>query len=182
MGRKVFKIMIVGGSTVGKNSLMKAACEVFEGKITTDSKKNSSVAKIPIDFDDTQYELVLSPFYDTGLTDGDIQQVQKADGFIVIFDLTNRFSLDRVQVYKKKIEKSTVKPALILVGNKTDLKNDREVKTEDALKLSDEFGCAYFEVSSQPNYKGVEDAFKEMVRVIEKQRKNNKTDSGCITM
>jgi len=174
--------MIVGGSTVGKTSYMKAGSEVFECKNTVD-KKNTQIVKITVDFNDTQYELLLSPFFDTGLTDNDIQQVQKADGFIVIFDLTNKFSLDRVQVHKKKIEKTLSKPALILVGNKSDLKDEREIKTEDGLKLADEFGCAYFECSSQPNYKGVEDSFKELIRVIEKHKKSNKTtEQGCLCM
>jgi GTPase SAR1 family protein len=190
MAKKTLRVMIVGGSAVGKTAFMNAAAEVFEGGKVEKKQTGTHVinltllvtAKIPLEMDGTQYELLLSPFYDTGLTDNDIQQVQKADGFIVIYDVTNKFSVDRVQIYKKKIEKSNVSPALVLVGNKSDMKNEREVKVEDGLKLGDEFGCAYFEVSSKPNYKGVEDAFKEIVRVIEKQRKSNKSEGGCHLM
>jgi len=171
MVKKTFKVIIMGGSAVGKNSLIKAACEIYGGK-----EPQGNAGKVTVTMDDTSYELTLQAFYDTGLTDSELQTLQKADGFIVVFDLSNRFSLERVNFYKKKIEKSSDIPALILIGNKSDIKDEREVETKDGLKLGDELKCSYFETSAtSANFKGVEDSLKEIVRVIEQKKKSNKS-------
>ena len=142
------------------------------------------IAKVYVELDDTQYELQLSTFYDTGLTDEEIKLVQQADGFIVVFDLTNKFSLDRVLFYRKKIEKSSVDPPCILVGNKSDLKYEREVQTTEGLKLADEFVCTFFETCATNNFKGVDEVFKEIIKVVEAHKKKNpkSSDKDCLLM
>eukprot|EP01080_Neovahlkampfia_damariscottae_P003161 gene3161-5477_t len=186
--KKKLNVVLMGGSAVGKASLMEAAVQTYEDKApssqkTTSTSKGKST-KVYVELDDTQYELQLSTFYDTGLTDEEIKLVQQADGFIVVFDLTNKFSLDRVLFYRKKIEKSSVDPPSILVGNKSDLKYEREVDTTEGLKLADEFGCTFFETCATNNFKGVDEVFKEIIKVVEAHKKKNPKsgDKDCLLM
>jgi Ras family len=60
---------------------------------------------------------------------------------------------------------------LVLIGNKCDLKDQREVTTALGLQLADEMHSPYFETSCTVNNKGVDEAFKEIVRCIDKQHR-----------
>lgn len=39
----------------------------------------------------------------------------------------------------------------VLVGNKSDLKIERQVKHEEAIRLAEDWGCAYVECSAKHN-------------------------------
>lgn len=54
---------------------------------------------------------------------------------------------------------------IIIVGNKRDQFNDREVTTEEGRVLAQHLGCEFFETSARLN-QNVEPAFKALVRQI----------------
>jgi GTPase SAR1 family protein len=58
-------------------------------------------------------------------------------GIILVFDVTNKSSFDNLSKYwlPKIIENSDTNIELALVGNKTDLINDRQVSSEQAEEL-----------------------------------------------
>jgi GTPase SAR1 family protein len=49
------------------------------------------------------YEITLETFFDTGLTSNEQKSVLQADGFLILYDVTNKFSLERAKIYYKKI-------------------------------------------------------------------------------
>lgn len=68
----------MGGSSVGKTALMEAACAIYKSKPTKskstsmfeiDQFLNVMIERVVVDFQDTNYELLLSTNYDTGLTE-----------------------------------------------------------------------------------------------------------------
>lgn len=112
------------------------------------------------------------------------KKIQKADGFLIVYDVTNRFSLERTFIYKKKIDSQFGRETIpmVLVGNKSDLSNERQVQmgllcsyfqvsVSDGIKTGDQFGCAFFESVAINSYKGVDQIFREVIRVIEKKKK-----------
>jgi Ras-related protein Rab-27A len=59
-------------------------------------------------------------------------------------------------VYKKQ---DPLEEAFILVGNKCELENERQVRKEQAMELAQEYGFAYIEVSAATG-KNVTQAFQ----------------------
>lgn len=54
---------------------------------------------------------------------------------------------------------------IVIVGNKRDRPQEREVTQEEGLGLASSMGCGFFETSAKTNY-NVEAAFKAVVRSI----------------
>ncbi|KAL7636674.1 UNVERIFIED_CONTAM: hypothetical protein RMT77_012423 [Armadillidium vulgare] len=82
--------------------------------------------------------------------EGRERQVSWGEGFMLVFSLTNHSSLSALQhIRRVLIELTPGSPRpLILVGNKADLSQAREVTTKEILDLTDLWGCDYFEVSA----------------------------------
>ena len=53
----------------------------------------------------------------------------------------------------------------ILVGNKCDLEESRQVKTEEGQRLAEEYGIPFLETSAKDNI-NVEDAFMQITRIV----------------
>jgi small GTP-binding protein len=66
---------------------------------------------------------------------------------VIVFDLTMRASFDRVEEWHSFV-RETAEPAFIIVGNKIDLVEDREIDTSEAEELAKKLGCTYIEVSA----------------------------------
>jgi len=59
----------------------------------------------------------------------------------------------------------------VLVGNKCDLEEDREVPFEKGQSFASELGCPFLEASAKTR-KNVAEVFEAIVREINKERKN----------
>ena len=79
-------------------------------------------------------------------------------GCIVLFDLTNRESFDHVPKWLEEVKKESGNIPILLVGNKSDLINERVVSLEEAKQISKDLNMFYIE-SSAKNGKGVGDVF-----------------------
>ncbi|MCJ1426517.1 GTP-binding protein [Sticta canariensis] len=67
---------------------------------------------------------------------------------------------------------------LIIVGNKSDLKNEqRQVVAEDGRKLADEFKCSFTEASARLN-ENVSKAFELMIMEVEKSQNPSEPTGG----
>jgi len=74
---------------------------------------------------------------------------------------------------------------IVLIGNKCDLSNQREVSTEEGKKLASSFGCPFLETSAQANL-NIAESFQEVVReYVKKQstsgkKEEKKKSGGCV--
>eukprot|EP01083_Nonionella_stella_P072239 194621_1 len=83
-----------------------------------------------------------------------------ADIAIIVYDITSQESLEYgVDLIKNHVDKRSM---CVLVGNKLDLKSDREVDKEDAVAIADEHKCHYFETSAK-EYEEVESLFQNII-------------------
>jgi len=96
-----------------------------------------------------------------------------------VFSLTTRGSFDELPPLRDKILMvKDVQPyyPMVVIGNKCDLENEREVSKQDLENLGKTFNCPVFEGSAKARI-NVEESFKQVVREIVKY--NNKTnDTG----
>jgi len=101
-----------------------------------------------------------------------------AKGFLLVFSITSRRSLDEARVLREKILrcKDAEKVAMVLVGNKCDLKNERQVEHSDGLDLAKQWGCPFYETSAKLQLNN-ESCFHELVREIRKFDKDSNDDS-----
>jgi len=89
----------------------------------------------------------------------------------IIYDITNKKSFENVSSWLTECREMCYKDILIcLVGNKTDLENQRVIKKEDGLKFAEDNGILFFETSAM-NGVGIDDLFNkatsEIVQKIE---------------
>jgi len=90
-----------------------------------------------------------------------------AMGFLVMFDLTLEESFVNVRKWLSQLEvhADCDVPAIILIGNKCDLKDKRVVQQVSAVQLADTLGIKYFETSALTgeNVKEVVDSILDLI-------------------
>ncbi len=164
-------IMTLGISSVGKTS--------FIFRFTENSYKNSYFATVGIDFKvkdielrNIKYKLI---FYDT-LGQEKYKSIapnliKKANGIILMYDITNQSSFDSLPEIIKNIKEERGNDfPMILVGNKADLEQDREIKKEQGEDLAFKNEMGFFEVSNKEGT-NIEEAGLDIVNKILEKRK-----------
>ena len=101
---------------------------------------------------------------------------KKANGILLVYDITSRKSFDDIiNYYCDKIEELCEKNIpIILLGNKTDLENKREVSQEEGIELARSNKYIFKETSCVKN-ENVADAFEALIELwnAENQKKHS---------
>ena len=86
---------------------------------------------------------------------------------IFVFSITNdksfKFIEELLRIEYEADSEYFEKQGVIIIGNKCDQVEDREVETPDARELARDYGAAYFETSAKTNT-NVDKAFYESIR------------------
>ena len=104
------------------------------------------------------------------------QYMRSGDGYIIVFSITSVTSFLEVTAIKDQlnmvldIDNNTLIP-IILVGNKCDLEEYRQVQSSDAQRLAEEWKIKYFETSAK-NKTNINRIFEELVYLIEANNQN----------
>ena len=102
---------------------------------------------------------------------------KKADCCLLVYDITKRKSFDECKDYYNKnlIEKCKKDVKVILLGNKTDLEDQRVISPEEGAGLALENDYIFMETSCLKN-SNVASAFETLIELtnIEEKRKQNK--------
>ena len=167
----IIKIVIVGESSVGKTNLllryMKNSFDDSEKPtigmdfFTTEITKENTTMKIQ--FWDTagqeKYKSLASAYY------------KVSNGVILVYDVTNRNSFDRLRDWIKEIKMNvSSNTKIILIGNKTDLADQRQVTSDEGTEFAKNNEMFFWETSAKVNREEfVQKAFEE---IIEECRKN----------
>lgn len=147
------KIIMVGDSGVGKsNILMRYAYDKFTESFMPTIGIDLFIKQMLIDEKkyrvqiwDTagqeRYRTIVSAYY------------RNIDGILLVYDITERKSFVNLKHWLKEIETNSNnnKRQIIIVGNKIDMKDNREVSREEAEQFAEEKGFDYFEVSPKEN-------------------------------
>jgi len=89
-----------------------------------------------------------------------------AHGIIVTYDLTDRDTFAKVSEWMTEVDKHAQENiSRILVGNKKDLEDRREVPYQEGKELADNFNVRFLETSAKESM-NVEEAFTLMTREI----------------
>jgi small GTP-binding protein len=144
-----FSVILVGDSNVGKTSILKKFINgTFANKLTCTINVEFSAKNLKID-KNLYAKLVI---FDTAgqekyrsLTR---QYYNKANGIILVFDLTNENSFTKLNYWIKEINDNAGNVEVFLVGNKSDLE-DRKISKLKAENFAKEKNLRYIETSAK---------------------------------
>ncbi|KHJ97348.1 Ras family protein [Oesophagostomum dentatum] len=102
---------------------------------------------------------------------------RKAQGALVVFDITKAATFDSCKQWLHDVRGQSENVSVTLVGNKSDLRNLREVSTESARKFAEENHLTFIETSALDS-SNVEKAFTQAVTKIYRSGMGNVSNSG----
>ena len=106
-----------------------------------------------------------------------------AHAIIMVFDITKKETFDHIINWMADIDKFAKQGVLrILVGNKCDLENQREVNKDEGLAFADKYGIQYFETSAKETI-NIESLFIDTTKYllskqVQKAGNNNHSSNG----
>jgi len=161
------KIGCLGDSSVGKTLLAKAYVK--------DRKLDYTLSTIGVEFlktkrtlsDGNKYKVII---YDTAGQERyrslSLNSIRHCDGVILMYDITNRESFNSISTWIQNIYDIKDKDfPFILIGNKCDLKDKREVSTEEGLEAAEQYNTKYFETSAKEGI-NVEKSIDEFLNIM----------------
>ena len=170
------QLIMVGESGVGKTSLIR--------RYTNNIFNTNHLETIGIEFFNKE-ERINDQIIQIKLWDTAGQEIfhsltknfyRKADGIIIVYDITNKESFERIQDWVKSVYDNTdtyKEIQMIIVGNKIDLEERREVSKEEGLKIGKYFEIDFFEASAK-NAEGVRNFMIKIIEDILNNKVNNR--------
>ena len=163
-----YKLVIVGGGGVGKSALtvqfmQNRFIEEYDPTIEDSYCKQFTIddETCILDILDTAGQEEYPAMRDSYMRTG--------KGFICVYSITSHISFDEITPFVEQIlrVKDVDEVPMILVGNKCDLEEKRDVTTSEGIELAKLFNCPLLETSAKVRI-NVEEAFYEAVREIRK--------------
>ena len=157
------KMIIIGDAEVGKTSLAyqytnKVFSEEYIQTIGTNFLVKDTVFQnynITLQIWDTagqeRFQRLLPNYY------------KGAQIAFVVYSITDKKSFENVGAWFKLAKKYGDDPLILLIGNKLDLEQDRQVTAEEGKKLASSLGVSFLEASAKTAI-GVEDAFNLIIQ------------------
>ena len=165
----IFKVVLIGDSGVGKtNILSRYVRDEFsiETKSTVGVEFGSKIVKvnnktIKVQIWDTagqeRYKSITTAYY------------KGAKGAFVVYDISKKDSFTNVDKWIGELKThGDAEVCVLLVGNKCDLEEQRQVTTEEAAKKSEVYDIAFCETSAMQTV-NIEKVFSIMVEEIVKK-------------
>jgi len=169
---ETYKIVILGSGGVGKSALvLRYVCDEFleehDPTIEDTYRKETQVKgnHVVLDILDTAGQEEFRSMQDDWITGG--------DGFIIVYDITAKLTFEEVSNFKKQIRKNGAKQQtpILLVGNKCDLEDRRDVLKSDAEDLAKSWSpTSKFLEASAKGPDNVEKAFETIAVEIRESR------------
>ncbi|KAJ7326118.1 Ras of Complex, Roc, domain of DAPkinase [Desmophyllum pertusum] len=146
---KPFKVIVFGEAGVGKSALsIRYVCQEFSSTYDPTIEDNYET-DIEVDGCPIKVEVIDTAGNDVFRRMRD-QYIKSGDGFILVYSIADRGSSHSMTAFHEQIiaakgEKVKIIPQIpiILVGNKCDLDDEREVSYQDGKKIAATFSCPF---------------------------------------
>jgi GTPase KRas protein len=172
------RCLVLGDGGVGKTALTIQLCSNHFVEEYDPTIEDSYRKQVVIDDESCLLEILDTAGQEefTALRD---QWIRDCEGFVLIYSITSRPSFEQVSVFKDQVlrVKDKDKIPMMLVGNKCDLEEKREVSTAEGQDLSRAFGASFKEASAKTRV-NVEEAFYDLVRKIRSHRQGTSGKQG----
>lgn len=172
MDPNIYNIVVVGSGSVGKSALTIRFVQSYFVDEYDPTIEDSYRRQYIVD-DQTCLLNILDTAGQDEYSAMRDHYMREGEGFICVFSLTSSGSLQELPKFIGNIARvkdtDYCQLSLIIVGNKLDLIEQREVNRSDAIALAKTFGAAYFETSAKFG-NNVNEIYCQMVRIINQHR------------
>ena len=165
------KVVVVGDSGVGKTNLIK--------RFVTNTFSANSKATVGVEFISKSYR-INDQVFKIEIWDTAGQERYKsitaayykgAKGALIVYDTTQKTSFENIDKWMSEIkEKSSKDMKLMIIGNKIDLKDERQVETDEALAKAQTLEAPIMETSAL-DATNVKEAFYDLLKEMYKEVK-----------
>jgi len=179
----IYKILFLGHNCSGKTSFIRRYIEdtfvkSYLSTVGLDFRVKkltlSSGAKVKIQIwdssGDERYNTITRQYFN------------RANGFIIMYNITRRDSFEKVAFWLREIRNYTNNNNIVLVGNCVDLdyntsyNKKREISTEEGRKFAEDNNLFFFETSSLTGH-NVKECFEALInRIYENDPNKNKIE------
>ncbi|XP_048457263.1 GTP-binding protein Rit2-like [Rhincodon typus] len=168
-GSREYKIVMLGAGGVGKSAMTMQFISHRFPDYHDPTIEDAYKTQVRID-DDPAYLDILDTAGQAEFTAMRDQYMRGGEGFIICYSITDRRSFQEAAEFKELIYhvRHTFDIPIVLVGNKTDLEEYRQVLHEEGMALAREYNCPFFETSAALRIY-VDDVFYGMVREIRRK-------------
>ena len=165
----MFKVVLVGDSFVGKTNIMS---KYLKNEFHEDSK-----ATVGVEFGSKQFTIdghtVKSQIWDTAgqerykaITSA---YYKGAKGAFIVYDITRKNSFESVEKWVSDVTSvADKKITIVLIGNKSDLEDQRQVTKEEAQDKANKLEIAFMETSAFSG-DNLDKAFEMMINEVYKK-------------
>ena len=165
----MFKVVLVGDSFVGKTNIMS---KYLKNEFHEDSK-----ATVGVEFGSRQFNIdghvIKAQIWDTAgqerykaITSA---YYKGAKGAFIVYDITRKESFDNVTKWAEQLKSSADKNlTIIIIGNKVDLEDQRQIKAEEGQNKANELESAFIETSASSGT-NLDKAFEMMINEVYKK-------------
>jgi Ras-related protein Rab-1A len=182
----LLKYLIIGNSGVGKSCLLlRYADDVYTDKHIITIGVDFKIKSLNVDGKNVKTNI-----WDTAgqerFKNITVSYYKGAAGVMLVYDITDSESFNKINEWLIEVEKNAPNNVYkILVGNKCDLEEQRQVSYDQGKEFADTYGMKFIETSAK-NATNVEDAFqtmtKEIVNIKKKQKENDNKDNSKPTI
>ena len=159
----ILNIIIIGDASVGKTNLLSQ----YISNIFNEDTRPTIGADYSIKVHQIQDKKINVRFWDTAGQEK-YRAISKkfykdAHGVILVYDVSNRQSYEYLQNWKKEIEENCKENTIVmLIGNKSDLVEDKKVSEEDGKKFAEDNDFFFLETSAKEN-ENVQESFNLLI-------------------
>lgn len=163
----LFKLILIGDSNVGKTCVV----QNFKSGIFSEKQQNTIGVDFTVRTLDIEGRKVKMQVWDTAGQERfrTITQsyYRSAHGAMITYDITRRATFDSVKHWIKEVELyGAANVVLVLIGNKCDLEQERQVQFQEACSLAKERGILAALETSAKESQNVDEAFMVMAREL----------------
>ncbi|ETO04420.1 RAS small monomeric GTPase RasA, partial [Reticulomyxa filosa] len=163
-----YKIVVLGSSGVGKSALtIRFVADMFLDKhnpVMDDGYRK----QVTIDDSPALLDILDITSQEESSSRQD-QWLREAKGFLLVYNVTVKQTFEEMERWREKIVgvKEMDNVPIIIIGNKCDLTQSRQVQSKEGQALAQKWGeyCAFFETSAKDKIY-IEEVFFEVVRKI----------------
>ncbi|KAL5247242.1 hypothetical protein ACHWQZ_G019189 [Mnemiopsis leidyi] len=182
------KVMVVGNAGVGKSCIVKRFLKKPLDAEYRPTKQDVYSKLVEVDGQSYQVEIFdTAGFYSVAAYRDSLYKC--SDGFVLTFSISDEESFNNLNFLQNRIRINRPDASLILVGNKKDLRESREITEQEGADLAAKYRCPYYESSALFD-DNISPIFQSLVREVAKQRKQdlllssakNRKDKSCKLM
>lgn len=99
-------------------------------------------------------------------------EISDGEGFVLVYSVTTRTTFERVEKFRDQVTrvKDTDDVPIVVVGNKCDAEDLREVPKDEGKANAERLGCQFIEASAKTSF-NVEEPFYTVARMIRAERR-----------